>query len=179
MPAVPRFIQNEICAPQVTEINECLQSGLFNGLLPFFLLFYVLKLYWQGFFVSLHFMQKKGLFYAHVLPEDAISCKMKSCSYLGMRSKKWGAGSCKFHGAWHGPGPKAARPGCRSQPSQTSSSSCAWIFFLGIRRGEGRLKVLLLDPNLTCNCTVARMQPQIWKLESTLPSHSCRYLLQP
>lgn len=128
---------------------------------------------------KLHFMQKKGLFYAHVLPEDGISCKMKSCSYLGMRSKKWGAGSCKFHGAWHGPDPKAARPGCRSQPSQTSSSSCAWIFFLGIRRGEGRLKVLLLEPNLTCNCPVARMQPQIWKLESTLLSHSCRYLLQP
>lgn len=100
MPAVPGFIQNEICGPQVTEINECLQSGLFNGLLPFFLLFYVLKLYLQGFFVSLEtaFYAKKGLFYAHVLPEDGISCKTAAILRCVVKNEELVATSSTVHG---------------------------------------------------------------------------------
>lgn len=51
--------------------------------------------------------------------------------------------------------------------------------FLPVDTEESReAEAFLLDLILTCSCTVARVQPQIWKLRSIQVSHGCRYLLQ-
>lgn len=119
------------------------------------------------------FHAKPGGFHAPVLPEDGILCKTAAIIRCVVKNKELVVASSMMRQC---PGPEAARPGSRSQPSQTSL--CSWISFLWIQRRVGRLKLFLLDLILTCSCTVARVQPQIWKLRSIQISHGCRYLLQ-
>lgn len=79
---------------------------VFKGLLlSFIVLFYALKLYLQGFFISVKteikifffFSHKKGGLFSSPCASRRWSLILNS-SYLEMCSKKRGAGSCKFHG---------------------------------------------------------------------------------
>lgn len=55
-------------------------------------------------------------------------------------------------------------PGSGSELSQTCSS-CAWVFFLWIQGDGGRLKHLLPDLNLLCDCWEpgCSLRPMVWK----------------